>query len=199
MNSTNWPLRLFVLAILCICVAGGLTAQDKKADMPATGFQADLTGQINYVQKQIMDLEGAIPADKFDWRPGQGVRSIGEVYLHVAFGNYILLKLSGFEAPPEANFSMDMKKWDSQTMDKTKIAGIMKDSFDYLHSVIKKMSNSDLEKKVNIFGTEMTLRSAMMSTLSHLHEHLGQSIAYARMNNIVPPWTAAEQKASDKK
>jgi uncharacterized damage-inducible protein DinB len=190
---------MFAIAIFICAALAGIQAQDKRGDMPAGGFRADLTGQIKYVQKQIMDLEDAVPADKFGWRPGEGVRSIGEVYLHIAFGNYIMLKLSGYEPPAEANFSMDMKKWDSQSLDKAKIAAIMRDSFDYLYSVINKMSDADLEKKVNLFGTEMTLRSSMMSLLSHLHEHLGQSIAYSRMNNIIPPWTAAEQKAEKEK
>ena len=56
------------------------------------------------------------------------------------------------------------------------------------------MSDTDLEKEVDLFGTKMSLRSALMSSLSHLHEHMGQSIAYARMNGVVPPWTAEQQK-----
>ena len=38
-----------------------------------------------------------------------------------------------------------------------------------------------------------------MLLLSHVHEHLGQSIAYARMNDIVPPWTAKQQAGAQAK
>jgi len=31
------------------------------------------------------------------------------------------------------------------------------------------------------------------------HEHLGQLVAYARENGIVPPWTAEAKKAAEKK
>ena len=199
MNSRKMFTRCIVLVMLCIGITIGLQAQDKKMEMPESGFRADLTWQIDQVQKQITDLEGAIPADKFEWRPGEGVRSIGEVYLHIAFGNYIILKLAGYEPPAEANFVMDLKKWDSQATDKVKIASIMKKSFDHLHSVMGKITDADLEKKIDFFGSQVTLRNALMSSLSHLHEHLGQSIAYARMNNIVPPWTMAEEKAKEKK
>jgi uncharacterized damage-inducible protein DinB len=42
---------------------------------------------------------------------------------------------------------------------------------------------------------EMTLRNFMISMLNHAHEHLGQFIAYARMNSVVPPWSkSSEQK-----
>jgi uncharacterized damage-inducible protein DinB len=34
----------------------------------------------------------------------------------------------------------------------------------------------------------------MIFILRHLGEHLGQSIAYARMNGVVPPWTEEQQQ-----
>ena len=56
-----------------------------------------------------------------------------------------------------------------------------------------------MEKKIDLFGHEMTTRNAMITVLNHMHEHLGQSIAYSRMNGVVPPWTAAEQAAEKAK
>ena len=187
----------FVLALVAgLC--SGVVAQGKMAS-PATGFIAEYSAQVSQIQKQIMDLEAAVPQEKFEWRPAAGVRSIGEVYLHIAFGNYFVLKLAGFEPPADVNFVADLKKWDGQSNDKAKIASIMKRSFEHVHATAAKVSSADLEKQVNLFGNEMSLRAALMSSLSHLHEHLGQSIAYARMNGIVPPWTAAEQKAEAEK
>ena len=84
---------------------------------------------------------------------------------------------------------MDIEKWDHQTTDMGKIIEIMEASFDHVRDVAKKMSAADLEKKMNLFGMEMTKRNGLISTLDHMHEHLGQSIAYARMNAIVPPWS----------
>ena len=40
-----------------------------------------------------------------------------------------------------------------------------------------------------VFGNDNTERAAFMMALNHLHEHLGQSVAYARMNGVVPPWS----------
>ena len=35
----------------------------------------------------------------------------------------------------------------------------------------------------------MTKQGAAFTLLFDQHEHLGQSIAYARTNNVVPPWS----------
>ncbi len=162
------------------------------------GFVQDYLGQVDFAQKRISSLAEAM-AGKATWRPAEGVRSVSEVYLHVAFGNYIITKMMGVEPPPGANFTMDIAKWDHQTTDMTKIIEIMGASFDHVRDVAKKMSAGDLDKKMNLFGMEMTQRNGLISTLDHMHEHLGQSIAYARMNAIVPPWTAKQEAAEKAK
>ena len=188
--------RTSILAVLLLPVLGlGFPPDDSKV----SGFTADFLIQLDGVQKQILDLEGAVPQEKFSWRPAEGVRSVGEVYLHIAFGNYFLLKLAGYEPPTDAGFTMDGKKWESSTTDRAKTAEVLKHSFEHVRGVVTKVTPADLEKKVKMFGNEVTVRNAMMTVLSHLHEHLGQSIAYARMNGVVPPWTAAEQAAQAKK
>ena len=193
MNIHRHLLRIAMLFALVALLCAGLSAQEKKS-APASGFQGEFTTLISQVQGQIMDLEAAIPQEKMNWRPAEGVRSIGEVYLHLSWANYFVLKLAGYAPPADADFAMDAKKWEGQTSDKAKIASIMKRSFEHVVATGAAVSNADLEKKVNVFGTEMSVRAALMVTLSHLHEHLGQSIAYARSNGVVPPWTAAQQK-----
>lgn len=161
-------------------------------------FIQDFLGQVDFVEGRILALNQAMAA-KESWRPAEGVRSVGETYLHIAFGNYILTKMMGFEPPAAANFSMDMKKWDAQATDAAKINDILKASFDHVRAVAKKVTAEQMEKKVDLSGHEMTGRNVLITVLNHMHEHLGQSIAYARMNNVVPPWTAAEQAGAKAK
>ena len=198
-------LRLLVLTMLTMLIASFAFAQktgdEKSSSTAMSGFLPDFLGQIDYVQKEIMELEQAVPQEKFSWRPSEGVRSVSEVYMHISFGNYLLMKFAGYDPPADLKESIDVtkiEKWDASMSDKTKIAETLKNSFDHLKTITKKMSDAELEKKVDFFGQQMTIRNMMMSSLSHLHEHLGQSIAYARMNGIVPPWTAAEQAAQQK-
>jgi len=162
------------------------------------GFLKDFIDQVDFVQGEILSLEGAMPAEKAGWRPMEGVRSVSEVYLHIAGGNYLMCKLMGTEPPADVNFSMDMKKWDAQTTDMAKISEMLKASFDHVRGMAKKMSAADLDKQIEFFGRMTSMRSAMISALNHMHEHLGQSIAYARMNHVVPPWSAAQQEQEKK-
>lgn len=171
---------------LLLAAAPPLAAQDQPA------FVADYLGQIAYAEKQVLALQEAVPQDKYGWRPSEGVRSIGEVYRHIAGGNYLLMQLIGNPPPADVDFTMDEKKWDGGSTDKAVVAALLKASFDHVRKTVEKMTEADLGVKVDFFGNQMTKRSALMSELGHVHEHLGQSIAYARSNGIVPPWTAAE-------
>ena len=158
------------------------------------GFQNDLVQQIQAVQKQVMALEDAMPADKFGWRPDAGVRSVGEVYLHIAFANYLIGKLAtGKEPPADVHWEMNPQKWDKQTTDKAAIKKILEKSFAHAQETITAVPDADLEKKISFFGKEMSERTAMMGLLAHASEHLGQSIAYARSNKITPPWSKKEK------
>ncbi len=183
-----------ILAVLFLCTVALGSAQE------ATGFRVDLLEQIEYVQKQIMDLENAIPDKNMAWRPAKGVRSISEVYMHIVLSNYLLAKFAGVELPADVKLPAfsEMGKTEAATTSKKEIADKLAKSFEFLKGSIKKMSDEDLEKPVTFFGQETNVRGMLLTTFAHHHEHLGQSIAYARMNGIVPPWTAAQQAAEKK-
>jgi len=121
------------------------------------------------------------------------VRSVSEVYLHIAYGNYGLGKMITGKAPPvDAKFDGDAKKWEAQTTDKAAIKKLLQASFDYVRDAIKGVTDKDLDKKINFFGREITTRSGLITIVDHEHEHLGQSIAYARVNKVTPPWSKGD-------
>ena len=190
---------LFV-AILALTLQGN-TAFAKNE--PKSGFISDFLGQLDRVKGQVVSLEGAVPQDKFSWRPMEGVRSISEVYLHIADANYLFANAAGLKSPVDDKTLMDEKSRDVRTTDKAKIAEALNASFDWTRGAIAKLTDADLNKQVSFFGMKMTVRNVLITCLNHIHEHLGQSIAYARSNGVVPPWTAKEQeemkKAAQKK
>jgi uncharacterized damage-inducible protein DinB len=47
-----------------------------------------------------------------------------------------------------------------------------------------------LDDAADLFGWQATKRAALTGMVAHMHEHLGQAIAYARMNGVMPPWSA---------
>jgi len=188
---TNTKTRTIALCLMLGLVAGA--AGQTQAATAKSALQNDLVGQIDYVQKEIVDLLDAMPQDKLNWRPAPGVRSVAEVYLHIAFGNYGIGKVATGKTPPEsAGFGGDPKKWDTQTTDKAAIKKILLASFDWVKDAIKNVPDKDLDKKVSFYGHELSTRAAMIVVLNHQHEHLGQSIAYARSNKVTPPWSKGE-------
>ena len=153
---------------------------------PATGgYNAEVMAAIEEQENKVVSLAEAVPQEKYAWSPGEGVRSTGQIYLHIALANYLFAKFLGVEPP--ADFVP--KGFDQSTTEKAKIVEHLKRSFANLKQTVR--ASTDLEKKVKVFGTETTARDAMLQAVAHNGEHMGQSIAYARMSGVVPPWTAA--------
>jgi uncharacterized damage-inducible protein DinB len=188
-------LSVFAFCLLFLAVAPASRAQETR------GFRSDLIGQIEYGQKEILDLENAIPDAKMTWRPNKEVRSISEVYSHIAFGNYLFGKFAGLTLPEGVSITApeDETKWEKASIDKKVIHEQLVKSFDFVKNGINTMSEASLDNMVDFFGQKMSVRSVLLGLLSHMHEHLGQSIAYARMEGIVPPWTAAQMAAAKAK
>jgi len=167
----------FALALVLSALACPLFAQNHKP----TGFRAEFFANLDEVQEKIVDLANATPPEKFGWRPSKEVRSVSEVYMHIAGGNYFLATFLGVPAP---KMNGDIEK---TVTTKAEVIAELKKSFDHLRNAAN--SVTDLEKPVKMLGNTTTHRGVLMTMLSHLHEHLGQSIAYARMNGVVPPWS----------
>ncbi len=155
---------------------------------PVSGFRADFLVQLDDVSKKILDLAEAVPADKYGWRPAPGVRSVSEVYMHVVGGNSYIPSFMGVK--PMAGIERGMEK---TVTDKAKVVDMLKQSFAHVRSAVLATPDADLDKKVKIFGgAEASERAVIMIIGNHLHEHLGQSIAYARTNGVAPPWSKTE-------
>jgi uncharacterized damage-inducible protein DinB len=106
------------------------------------------------------------------------------VLMHIAGSNYFLMKFAGIKTPEEA--TEDMGK---DVTDKDKVIQALKTSFEDLHNNLKKLSADQLDNQVEMFGNKSTIRNVIFVEMGHLHEHLGQLIAYARTNGVVPPWS----------
>jgi uncharacterized damage-inducible protein DinB len=170
-------------------IAQGTTSQATTA-APTSGVRAEFLNELKTQEQKFVSLAQAIPADKYTWRPAEGVRSISEVFLHVAAANFNLPKLIGVPPPP----GFKVQGFDKSTTDKTKIIQSLQDAFAHMHQAVVSMPDSDLEKQVDLFGGKYTYRGVLLFVLRHNAEHLGQAIAYARVNGVVPPWTEEQQK-----
>jgi uncharacterized damage-inducible protein DinB len=172
-----------LVLVLSIPAYGAVKAQTNTATAPAKpqGFKAEFFTNLDDVQEKILELAESVPADKYSWRPSPDVRSTSEVFMHIAGGNYFLATFIGVE-PPKMNGDIE-----KQITKKADVVAELKRSFEHLRAGVN--ATNDLEKPVKMFGNQTTQRGVLVTMLSHLHEHLGQSVAYARMNGIVPPWS----------
>jgi uncharacterized damage-inducible protein DinB len=171
-------------------------AQSADKTSPSYDMKPQSLLDLDGMHKKFVDLATAIPADKYSWRPAEGVRSIGEVFLHIANANYNIPSFMGTPLP--AGF--DPKTFEKSTTDKAQIIDALNKSFASAHAAIEAMTNADFNKPLPKLGPDANYGDVIYLLVTHAHEHLGQSIAYARMNGVIPPWTAeAEAKAKAKK
>jgi uncharacterized damage-inducible protein DinB len=182
-------MKYYYLAGLGLIFALAASAHSDET-APSYDLKPQALQDLQVMQKQFADLAGAIPQAKFTWRPGDGVRSVSEVFLHVASLNFSLAP--NFGATPLQQFKQE--GFEKSTTDKAKIIAQLNQSFDYVRAALEKRSNKELQKIVNQFGPEASEGDVVFLIISDAHEHLGQAVAYARMNGIVPPWTAARLK-----
>lgn len=172
-------LTLCSLALLLVSALPRTAA----AQAAPTGVRGDMIAQLDDAAGKIQQLAEAIPQDKYTWRPGTGVRSVSEAFMHVVGGNYYLMTFAGVTAP--AGTSEDMDK----ITDRAKVIDNLKRSFAHARAAIAAASDADLDKPTEMFGQKTTYRNVYLTEVAHAHEHLGQLIAYARMNGITPPWS----------
>jgi uncharacterized damage-inducible protein DinB len=189
MNRIFWAMSLLLMAVSSIHCAAQVNPY-KDPTPGVSGYRAEVLAEVRVQEDKFARLADAVPADKYTWRPGPDVRSISEVFLHVATANYNLPKLIG--TPPPAG--VDIPKLEKSTTDKAKVVSILKDSFAHERDAIMKMPDADLEKSLDWFGGKNTERGILLFMTRHTAEHLGQSIAYARSVGIVPPWTEDQQR-----
>ncbi|HUJ40316.1 MAG TPA: DinB family protein [Candidatus Acidoferrales bacterium] len=150
---------------------------------PATAsFKAEAVRNIQEVEKKLVALAEKFPQEKYGWRPGEGVRSTSEVFMHIAAGNYGYATFFG-ATRPEGTTGAALEK----ITDKEKVVETLKASFAHIEAAIQ--NAPDLDKTVKLFNHEATIREVILQAVTHCHEHLGQLIAYARVNAIVPPWS----------
>jgi uncharacterized damage-inducible protein DinB len=151
-----------------------------QAQAQPTKIQAAFGDDAGTLSKKFTGL-ARVMAGKYDWKPGQGVRSVSDVFNLIVEENGLLADaLSG---------TPNKGAEPAPITDPGKMQDALKGSYANLQKAIMGLSDNDLQTRVKLFGEDMTKQDALMLILEDQHEHLGQSIAYARSNGVVPPWS----------
>ncbi|HKO04826.1 MAG TPA: DinB family protein [Candidatus Acidoferrales bacterium] len=174
-------LNFLAAAALVLSLAAPAALSQAQAPAAPSVYKAEITRSIEDAEKKLVALAEKFPQEKYGWHP-EGARTTSEVFMHIAAGNYGYSTLMG--APrPEGKTSAVLSK----ITDKAQVVQVLKDSFAYIKTAVANVP--DVEKAIKLYGHDSSVREAMLVAATHCHEHMGQLIAYARVNGIVPPWT----------
>jgi uncharacterized damage-inducible protein DinB len=159
----------------------------------AQGFNSEVHRDLAEVEQKMIDLAKAIPESAYGWRAGTG-RSVTEVLLHVASDNYFIPIALGHPAPASTGITgsdfASVEAYEKQKLGKDATIAALQASFQHLHQGLgTTTTDANLNEQIKFFGQDWTRQRAVLLTITHLHEHLGQLIAYARSNNVTPPWS----------
>jgi len=185
-NHMRLGISLSTIATVSVIFSLPLVAQTRE------GVIGDLLNDTTGVEKKVMALANAIPESAYAWRPGPGVRSTGEVFQHIASDNYFLPALLDLPAPKETGITKEYTTataFEKRPMNKAAVIAELEKSFAFLRKSMSSTTDAQLNTPIDMFGQKSTTRGLWISTATHLHEHLGQLIAYARSNKVTPPWS----------
>ena len=175
---------------LSLLAAGALPGSTPLAAQTREGVMGDLLTDVAELEKKVMGLARAMPEGTYSWRPAEGVRSTGEVLQHIAADNYFLPALMNIPAPKETGITAKYETaaaFEKRPMTREAIITELEKSFAFLRTSMSGASEAQLSET---FGQRKTTgRALWITTATHLHEHLGQLIAYARSNKVTPPWS----------
>ena len=149
------------------------------------GLWQGYDAEWGHVSRQLIALAEATPPEHFAWRPAAGVRSASEVYMHIVFANFGLLSVTGPKMPTDLK-SADMEK---TVMAKSEVIDWLRRSLEAVKTAHAAAKPADLQRKVKISGRDATVDGMYLRIIVHANEHMGQLIAYSRMNGVAPPWS----------
>lgn len=150
----------------------------------AEDFRDEFLNQFDNASQKIVALAEAMPEDTYDWSPDGEAMPVAQVFMHIARYNYLLPQNLDIEIPDEI---------DTDTMeeidDKEEVIGHLKKSVEHVREEVGNLSQRELEESTELYGRSMKGWAVLFQLQTHKNEHVGQSISYARMNDVVPPWS----------
>lgn len=174
---------------LCIAFLGAAhtTPSTVAAQSSVTDVAAEIGGHFDASARKLVALARAMPESSYGWRPMDGVASVAEVYMHIARYNLMYPHQNlGVEPPADLEGYAD---WEETVSDKDEVVRILAASMDHVRNVVAGMDAGALEKGTTLYGRDVAGWAVLLQLVSHMNEHLGQSIAYARTNGVAPPWS----------
>jgi len=182
--------RLLGAIVAFACAASAAHAQYSPDRATAIEVRKEFLADLDSLQSKFVALAEAFPADKYAWRPAPGVRSVGEVFMHVAseFYFYTPAVFGATPSPVVEGNKAGFEKFEKMSS-KVEVLKHLREGFAYGRQAVASLNDAKITGLHKIFGSDHHLIEMSFAMTDDLHEHLGQLIAYARMNGVKPPWS----------
>ena len=165
------------------------------------GFKGEYLWEFDIAERQLLALAEAFPAERYGWRTAETARSVSEVLVHLAAGSRMFLAILGVDAAPDL-YGKLADESDARIMamvsrnesleksitDKAAVLALLRGSLEAVRTAFAEASDAELDRPEVFFGERSTVRRLYLRALCHMHEHMGQLIAYARAMGMPAPW-----------
>ena len=165
------------------------------------GFTGEYLWELDIAEHHLRAVAAAIPAERYDWRPAVDARSVSQVFMHIAAGNFALLDMAGVEPPAdlyplagaqgtERFFALIMRnlELEKRVTSKADVTRFLDGSLAATRHAFTRARTEDLDRGGEFFGEQTTVRRVYLRLLAHTHEHMGQVISYVRAMGLKAPW-----------
>ena len=172
------------LFVALLTVALSLPSMGQSIDESV--FKGTFMASYDAATGKIIQLAEAMSEEQYDWRPSEGVRSVKESLMHVANANAFFAGAMGAEVPA----SLKGRNLEKEIESKEDALKVLKESIKLARDAVGALSSDDMTKEVDWFdGSKKPMLAMVFVVSDHANEHLGQLIAYARSNEVAPPWS----------
>ncbi len=151
----------------------------------AGDFRDEIMRHFDASTRKVAMLAEAMPQELYTWAPEDGVMEVGRVYMHIARYNFMYLE-DNLAVPAPSDVEMATME---EIRDKSQALELLARSIAHVRESVDWMSSEDLAGGTMLYGRDVDRWAVLLQLVAHMNEHLGQSIAYARMNGVVPPWS----------
>lgn len=189
-SSSRFSLAaLAVMAGLASFVTAPLAAQAVSNSAEFEAWRKVQKEDIDGLREKFMALAKAVPASKLGWRPMEGTRSFHDVFAHVAAEANTETAMFGGKLPAGSLADFDAEEARLGKLPDDQLIVVMDEAMQSLSAALAGLSLDKMNTSITYYGQPTLPRIATTYMLNDLHEHLGQLVSYARMNQIVPPWS----------
>ena len=175
-------------AVLIAAAPSSASAQDVMTKESVAALKSSFVADLENLHTKFLGLANEFPQDKYSWKPMEGVRSVSEVLMLAAMEGYSFIPNSFGAKPAELGSKDEVAKLRTLS-DKTQVIEHLNKGFAHAKKELEALDPATLTGKRALFGKDRSTADIALLVGGDLHEHLGQLIAYARMNQIVPPWS----------